>query len=747
MLIKIIIKNLTNLTQKNWVIITTIFYFLTSAAPLFWYRKISYLYQFIGRGDSLSPINIDKLIKENFFTLTLHGAGMIQSTNLSHLIPANLFYYISYHLSINPIKSTLILIGFIIFISQISFNSLASYIFNKNQKNISIQTGFIIMVCGILYGYSPYVLAIIAPGHIYLLIHYAIFPIIIKSFDRLINQSGTKHYDYISLYLFFLFSAASYANVAIIYADIVVLALYSASKIIIENKPLSLTIRTYFFTCCLIFFSNSWWLINYLYMMFSNNVITYATSDSTLNLYISNKPLDSYLYLILFGKIMFNYVVSIKDNLFNLIHIASMSFLWIFFFIRIIITQSKRSKFLVVFMLFTIVIVFLLKGYSNPISSIYSYIYYHLPGFVSFRNSVNKFYGFFWLSFLILCTISICETLIKMNNYKILKYFIIAIITFISFFYIYLFIKTPQLNIFDIPKYYQVLNSYLRNKKSTNRILLLPSSDNPQPFFGGDSNYYHGINFIPEVIDYPILTVGLINPRLDKLTEKINLNIKKNRPICEYLKKTNISDIIVLMDLNKNAVSIDDLVPIISNMKKMKEFSQYKLYKGTNQNGLYLFEVHKNCISNFISLKEDKKNSITYRIINPVTIQVELQNLHNKAVLQFLTNYDNSWIAQIQKNDSKYINKFNLLFNKNVLNTKQALPLYGYANSWIIDKKQITNIFDPSFYHVNSDGTININLTLYYKGQNYVYLGLILFSFVTITGIIFIIINKTKRKK
>jgi hypothetical protein len=60
-------------------------------------------------------------------------------------------------------------------------------------------------------------------------------------------------------------------------------------------------------------------------------------------------------------------------------------------------------------------------------------------------------------------------------------------------------------------------------------------------------------------------------------------------------------------------------------------------------------------------------------------------------------------------------------------------PIFGgshylvddYANGWTINPNYIKQNFDPSYYKVNPDGSINIELTLYFKPQSYFYVGLI----------------------
>ncbi|MBA4319920.1 MAG: hypothetical protein C0412_16090 [Flavobacterium sp.] len=56
-----------------------------------------------------------------------------------------------------------------------------------------------------------------------------------------------------------------------------------------------------------------------------------------------------------------------------------------------------------------------------------------------------------------------------------------------------------------------------------------------------------------------------------------------------------------------------------------------------------------------------------------------------------------------------------------------------YANQWMIDPEYIKQNFSKDYYNENPDGSIDINLTLYFKPQSYFYLGLII-SITTLLG-------------
>jgi len=56
-----------------------------------------------------------------------------------------------------------------------------------------------------------------------------------------------------------------------------------------------------------------------------------------------------------------------------------------------------------------------------------------------------------------------------------------------------------------------------------------------------------------------------------------------------------------------------------------------------------------------------------------------------------------------------------------------------YANGWTIDPEYIKANYPKEYYRIHSDGSIDIELTLYFKPQSYFYMGLM------VSGIILII--------
>jgi ABC-type uncharacterized transport system fused permease/ATPase subunit len=73
-----------------------------------------------------------------------------------------------------------------------------------------------------------------------------------------------------------------------------------------------------------------------------------------------------------------------------------------------------------------------------------------------------------------------------------------------------------------------------------------------------------------------------------------------------------------------------------------------------------------------------------------------------------------------------------------------------YANQWTIDPNYIKQNFDKSYYKENPDGSIDVELTLYFKPQSYFYLGLII-SGTTLLGCFtylgYDLVKRRKRRK
>ena len=76
-----------------------------------------------------------------------------------------------------------------------------------------------------------------------------------------------------------------------------------------------------------------------------------------------------------------------------------------------------------------------------------------------------------------------------------------------------------------------------------------------------------------------------------------------------------------------------------------------------------------------------------------------------------------------------------------------AVRIGWINNKWVIDPSYIKNNFDKSFYKLNNDGSIDIQLVLYFEPQNYFYLGLFISLILFASGLSYIIYKKHEKSK
>ncbi len=73
--------------------------------------------------------------------------------------------------------------------------------------------------------------------------------------------------------------------------------------------------------------------------------------------------------------------------------------------------------------------------------------------------------------------------------------------------------------------------------------------------------------------------------------------------------------------------------------------------------------------------------------------------------------------------------------------------VYDYANQWTIDPDYIKDNYSTDYYTQNPDGSVDLELTLYFKPQSYFYLGLIISGTTLMACIGYLIWDFVKNRK
>jgi len=716
-------------------------FFLISLSPFFWYGKGILNFEMIGTGDFLSPVNIKDNFFYNLFVYNpLDNGGISSSYRIAHLFPYCTFYFFSNLLRFSPSISTLFYIAFNIFVAEISMYYYLCYVFQEKFHFSLKKNRLYIAAGGIIYAFSPLLVGVIWPGHLLLFLSCAIFPLLLKEFDILLNGKRIDLLTICYIFLIALLSSSSFANVAVIYVTILVLFLYSVLTVIIEKKSVANLLVRFLITVMAIFISNIWLL-----PMTINLDKTIAFTNSTLGnalSYFNQASNDHSIINILFRisnlpmtKISLYY----SSFLYTTIYLVLMAFL-------IALIYIKKNKYIYVLLSLLLFSVFIAKGNNFPFSGISDWAFLFIPGFKAFRNPFSKIY---WLFFFCFCTLSISGVVAFVSKKKFKNYRKILSVFFIfgSFYAFYAFTMTPLLKPFNIPLSYYEGRDYLLDD-NVKKVLILPGFYGLQPFYGTPILYYHGEDFLKYIWKFPQLipdstsySPELPNKRI--ISNLVN-SIRDSKPFCDYAKKLGVSHIMVRQDIQtaKNLVE-DQPNNLITILDHHVDIVQKTEFKNKNQNSFTIYKIKDDCIGNLISI--NNKATVNYQMINPTKIRLEITNLNKPGDIIFLVNLNPYWKMYLSPYKSNFLDKttainksyptkkiliekddFVYLWKKSTFDSFHTSK-FGYANKWRIDPDYIKKNFPPKYYLVNSNGSINLNLVLYYREQSIFYWGAIFF--------------------
>lgn len=157
--------------------------------------------------------------------------------------------------------------------------------------------------------------------------------------------------------------------------------------------------------------------------------------------------------------------------------------------------------------------------------------------------------------------------------------------------------------------------------------------------------------------------------------------------------------------------------------------------------------------------KNIESSNLTFQKLSPVKYQVKV-SLKDKQNLFFGQNLNSGWQVYAGQNsdlnncqklqeypkvgkvvecvpgdNSLDLSEISYLWQKEQFQNTQKMTL-DYATTWELDPDYIRQHWDKNSYQENSDGSLDANLTLYYKPQITIYLGFFvsLLTFITASG-------------
>lgn len=143
--------------------------------------------------------------------------------------------------------------------------------------------------------------------------------------------------------------------------------------------------------------------------------------------------------------------------------------------------------------------------------------------------------------------------------------------------------------------------------------------------------------------------------------------------------------------------------------------------------------------NNFAFVKENglvtprRVPSITINTQNNIKYNMEIKNISDSFLLVFNENYSPSWV----------IKQPGSLFK--ILPIKH-IEVNGFTNGYIVDVQRLIQTVDKKYITKNRDGSINVQLELYFQPQIYFYIGLTMTLLTLLVSLSFFLYSLNKKK-
>lgn len=396
-----------------------------------------------------------------------------------------------------------------------------------------------------------------------------------------------------------------------------------------------------------------------------------------------------------------------------------------YFFIITVLTFSPvlfykklRYQSLVFFLLSSSLVgVFLLKQQNQPFGAIYEWLFYHLPTFNLFRES-NKFILFLLpISLLFGLSVSFLESKIKAPSTKMVFLVLVSSLVLINI--------RPILNqqiqgVFinrSMPEDYITLNQFILNQETYSRSLFVPRS----------SNWAINTNNHPKISQ-----VDMVENWVDT-----NSKIPTDQKIIDMFERDysdallNISSVGYVIVPIKDTANDDDFFKyygerefFVEELDKVSYLKRIDI--GTEELVVYEnenFRPHIYATEEAETIYDDVPfEKVDFQFKNPTEYSVNLKNISKPTYINFSEKYHPDW--KIRAGEFQWLD---VLTQKNYF-LPDAFHSENNAllNSFLIDSEYIKRNFPKDAYTMNPDGSLNLDLILYFKPQAYFYLGLII---------------------
>lgn len=564
----------------------------------------------------------------------------------------------------------------------------SSYLLSKKVTNNKLAAS----IGSLVFTYNTYFM-IGRTGHLPLMVAFAIGPLAFYTLLKIIDSRTWKNIFFlaiinivISIYEF----RAWYILALLQVIAIIFFAFVSKEK---SLKKLAIGIALPIFAIGSVLLVNLYWILSFS-----------MSSSLTNNQYFSRGLFgDSFINITNAITLFHPFWTGGRSTLFIVQSIPL--YFWVVPFLAFIgLYVNRRNKQMVFFGLVSLLGVFLTKQSDIPFSYVYKFLYDHFPGFNAYREA-SKFFFLIALGYSVLIAGFVRYLLENTMQNKVLfkvRYFIVFVIACIYIINLKP-IVTGNIGTLFVPRYipneYIWYKSFAQSQDEFFRTLWIPRESRwtyydkvhpsislayvvPQDYFDSDSDI---LSKLVEDRDFDkLLDLGAI-----KYVAVPTIDLSNDDNFFEFYEERNV---------------------YIKKLDKLPFLKKLELNSGE----LILYENE-----HYASHATIDSGNISIEHIRPYQYKLQLRNIKNPTTIHFSESFHSGW--KVFFGQFSVIDAITTNFYINSENNKMHEMLQ--INSFSIDPSTIKKSLNENEYKINEDGSIDVEATIFFKPQVYIYVG------------------------
>ena len=570
----------------------------------------------------------------------------------------------------------------------------------------------------IVYSYSVYFLVTLT-GALYISLAYAFAPLVFLAFLKVFDCSTIRR----QIALAFLAAGLGYIEFRILYVIGLMMAGYFFLYLFMRRASLRRYLdcaRRFILSGTIFFLLNLFWLLPIL----------------SVNALKSNDLFDREL----FGDNYFDIVNALTvfhpwwtwnvPSIFVKQTASPLFFLVVIFIGGLFLTRRQNIK-ISVFLVLFLLGVFLTKQCDAPFGALYQWLFNNFPGFNAFRES-SKFFLISSFSLSVLVGYFFSTPMNADGRTLLLKKLFVKF-AWLAVFLIQFFsaktIATGAIGTMfiprDIPEEYEYLNEFIRSSKEYSRILWFPHTNR----FGFYSDSHPAVSMLTELND----TYDSYQSCTDVSFETCLYSSFEHTVFDSLLDRQSVKYIVIPSNLvwdevdsqwknPDNYVAKFDTVPYLKRVGDLY-FEKNHIFIYENENyrpHIYLTEKEETLYQD-VSFK-----AVEYYFENPTEYRVTLEDISSPVWVNFSEAYHPDWKVRV----GNFSWWDALRTPEYFLSDARHMENDAKLNSFLIDPREAC---EENACRKNSDESVDMDLTIYFRSQSYFYLGLVV-SGVTLAG-------------